>query len=274
MRIGITGSNGVLGSYLQKILNDDELILFNQRIEDTVCLKKWIIDNNFDAIIHLAAIVPINMVNKNKKKSLKINFNGTKNIIDIINRFSTKKVWFFFSSTSHVYASSNKSVKENHKTNPISYYGKTKLLAEQYLLNNTKKIIPCVGRIFSFTSKKQKKSFLIPSIISKLKNKNNKVYFENLSHIRDFLQIKDICKAIKFLVKKKCKGIYNISSNKKISIKDIVLTLNNIYKKNVVFLPNKSTTTLIGNNKKILNLGWRPSKISYKNYLLKNFSNN
>ena len=103
MRIGITGSNGVLGSYLQKILNDDELILFNQRIEDTVCLKKWIIDNNFDAIIHLAAIVPINIVNKNKKKSLKINFNGTKNIIDIINRFSTKKVWFFYSSTSHVY---------------------------------------------------------------------------------------------------------------------------------------------------------------------------
>lgn len=272
MRIGITGSSGDLGSYLQKILTKNKLILFNQRIENIVYLKKWIMDNNFDAIIHLAAIVPTYIVNKDKKKSLKINYIGTKNIVDVINKFSKKKVWFFYPSTSHVYASSKKSIKEDYKTSPISYYGKTKLLAEQYLLNNTKKIIPCVGRIFSFTSKQQKKSFLIPSLISKLKNKNNKVYFKNLNHIRDFLQIEDVCKAIKFLYQKKCEGIYNISSNKRINLKDIVLILNNLYKKNIIFLPNKVKTTLVGNNKKILYLGWRPSKISYKNYLLKNFS--
>ena len=44
--------------------------------------------------------------------------------------------------------------------NPISFYGKTKLMAEKYIIKNfKKKKIPfCIERIFSTTNKNQKKN--------------------------------------------------------------------------------------------------------------------
>ena len=42
----------------------------------------------------------------------------------------------FFSSTSHVYKSSKNKIKESDKKQPISYYGYTKLLAEEYITKN------------------------------------------------------------------------------------------------------------------------------------------
>ncbi len=39
--------------------------------------------------------------------------------------------WFFFASTSHVYGSSKKKIKENSSINPITNYGTTKYLAEK-----------------------------------------------------------------------------------------------------------------------------------------------
>ena len=50
--------------------------------------------NNFDAIIHLAAIVPIKTVNKNRTKAKNVNFYGTKNIVDAC--VKSKIDWFFF----------------------------------------------------------------------------------------------------------------------------------------------------------------------------------
>ena len=92
--------------------------------------------NDFDVILHFASIVPTNIVNSNKKKALHVNYHGTKNIVDSINKFSKKKIWLFYSSTSHVYNFNKNKRKEKHSTNPISYYGETKVLGEQYILNN------------------------------------------------------------------------------------------------------------------------------------------
>ena len=59
MKIGITGSTGNLGTYLKKILINNDLIYFKKRIENKKDVNNWIKKNNFDSIIHLAAIVPI-----------------------------------------------------------------------------------------------------------------------------------------------------------------------------------------------------------------------
>ena len=112
MKIGITGSTGNLGTYLKKILINNDLIYFKKRIENKKDVNNWIIKNNFDSIIHLAAIVPTALINKNKKLALKINVQGTINIVNGINKFANKKIWFFYSSTSHVYKFNNNAIKE------------------------------------------------------------------------------------------------------------------------------------------------------------------
>ena len=70
------------------------------------------------------------------------------------------------------------------------------------------------------------------------------------------------------MLKNNSKGVYNICSSKGINLMHIIIELNKIYKKKIIFNKNKDKTILIGVNKKLLNLGWRPSKTSYIKYLL------
>ena len=96
MIVGITGTYGILGSILTKLLYQHTIIRFNGDIRKTKDITKWLISNHFDAIIHLAAIVAIDQVNKDKKKAKIINFYGTKKLIDCINASYRKKKFGFF----------------------------------------------------------------------------------------------------------------------------------------------------------------------------------
>ena len=91
MIIGITGSYGLLGSILVKTLNHHKIVRFKGDIRKSNDIVKWLINNDFDAIIHLAAIVSINQVNKDKRKAKIVNFYGTKKLIDCINNNINKK---------------------------------------------------------------------------------------------------------------------------------------------------------------------------------------
>tara|TARA_B100000809_G_scaffold231532_1_gene246747 strand:+ start:119 stop:940 length:822 start_codon:yes stop_codon:yes gene_type:complete len=269
--VGVTGSYGILGSLLTKLLYQHTIIKFKGDIRKTKDIAKWLTSNNFDAIIHLAAIVAIDQVNKDKKKAKIVNFYGTKKLIDCVNAsYRKKKIWFFYASTSHVYNFSKKKIKEETKTNPISYYGKTKLLGENYIKKNSNKINYCIGRIFSFTSKNQKKNYFIPSLIKNLNSSKKKLYFKNVNHFRDFLIDDDIVKAIKKLLVYRATGIYNICSGKKVSLISLIRYLNIAKKKQIIIKKNKNYTMLVGDNKKLKKLNWKPKKIEYLKYLYKN----
>ena len=107
----------------------------------------------------------------------------------------------FFSSTSHVYSCQNRKIKENFKTKPSSKYGKTKLLAENYIIKtfNRLQINYCIGRIFSILDNKTK-GFFIPNLIKKIK-KQKKIILSNLNHYRDFLSTDQISTIIHYLLK-------------------------------------------------------------------------
>ena len=79
---------------------------------------------------------------------------------------------------------------------------KQNLVGKNYKKNfQNKKINFCIGRIFSFTDQNQKKPFVIPSLVSKIKcTKKRQVKLSNLNHYRDFLTTEDISLAIKILV--------------------------------------------------------------------------
>ena len=88
-----------------------------------------------------------------------------------------------------MYQSSKKKILESDKKKPISYYGKTKLLAENFIIKKLKntKIKYCIGRIFSTSNKNQKKNYLVPDLIKKIKKTKKKITLNNLNHYRDFI---------------------------------------------------------------------------------------
>ena len=258
----ITGSKGVLGTKLKKKI-PLKFYEFDGDITNKNKVNQWIQKKHFDILIHLAAIVPTNLVNKNYKKAYEVNVIGTNNLINSLKKKKNKPKWLFFSSTSHVYKPLDKfkKISEKSKLYPASKYGKTKMLAEKLLLRKLKKssIKLCIGRIFSFTDKKQKKPFVIPSIKDKLNNPKKKIIFKNINQFRDFLNIDDVISAIYILMKTSKVGIYNIGSGRKFDLRKIVKLFNK-NKKDIIFKNTVRPTYLISNNNKLLKTKWRASK--------------
>ena len=267
LKCGITGSSGVLGNAIRKELNY-EFILFKGRIENKKNIYQWVKNNDFDLIIHLAAIVPTNIVNNNFNKANKINYIGTKNIVNAILKYKPNLKWFFFSSTSHVYKIKNfyKKVDEKATTFASTKYGLTKLRAENYIVNKLKNttVRYCIGRIFSYSGINQKQPYLIPSLIHKIKaSKDKYIHLKDLNHYRDFLSLKKICTAINFLRKSNATGIYNIASGKSFLLEDIAKYISNKFNKNCKFKKNKKTF-LIGNINKLNRIGFSSKENFHK----------
>jgi len=264
LKCAITGAKGVLGKRIRKIL-PYRFYPFKKKIENSNEVNKWINLRKYDLVIHLAAIVPTKKVSKNYKRAKSVNIQGTKNIVNAVLNTKYPPKWFFYASTSHVYSTKfrNKKISETSTINPYTKYGKTKREGEKIIEKNfqNKKTKFCIGRIFSFTDKNQKKPFLIPSLVEKIKKRTDtKIVIENIDHYRDFLPTKDIALAIKILFNKKCIGIYNIGSGKKINLKNIALLIGKKNKKKIYFKKNNKVTYLVSNINKIKNLGWKPSK--------------
>mgnify|MGYP001250572895 FL=1 len=252
-KCGITGYSGVLGREIIKNINF-RFIKYKHDILDKKKLDKWMKKNKFDLFLHLAAVVPTKKVEKNYFSSKNVNLNGTKNIVDNLNKYHKNLGWFFFSSTSHVYTHSKYKIVETKKINNcFSKYGKTKYQAEKYINKKlNKKINCCIGRIFSFSHPNQNASFFIPSILKKIRKSNKKIIiFKNVDHERDFISTKDISKIINLLYQKKRRGIYNIGTGKCTNLIDVIRILCKRYDRNYKILNIRNRTKLVADISKL-----------------------
>lgn len=270
INVGVTGSSGVLGKNLIYELKNFNLKIFKNDISIKKNVYNWVNENDLDAIIHFAAIVPTKDVFNNKKKSYDVNYMGTKHLVDALKKkYKKKRIWFFFASSSHVYPFSEKKIIEKKKIKPISYYGKLKYMSEIYLQKNHKYFKICIGRIFSFTDPAQGSSFFVPSIFNRIK-KNKKYPYDKLNkEVRDFLSTKDIVKIIRRLLEIRFSGVINICSGKGTNLFKIYRIISNLLKKKVVkkkYFEKKNI--LIGDNSKVIKIGYK-----YKDNLTKIIKN-
>ena len=81
--------------------------------------------------------------------------------------------------------------------------------------------------------------------------------------------MKDINTAFLKMINLKLINDYNICSGEKIYLPDIINHLNKKYKKNIFILNDKRNEDLIGSNSKLKNKGWKITKKSFFNELLK-----
>lgn len=154
----VTGGAGYIGSHIVeklvkkkflKIFIVDDLSTGHKRlinkkatfikvnINKTKLIKKIILKNKIDTIIHLAAKTIVTESEKKPKLYYKVNVLGTKSLLNASKNSLVKN--FLFSSTAAVYGSKIRYVNENSKTFPDSIYGKTKLQAENLVKRNFKK---------------------------------------------------------------------------------------------------------------------------------------
>ena len=84
IKIGITGSTGVLGSILTKKLRQKKynISVFQSDICDFLKVRDWIKNNKFDAIFHLASLVPVRLCNQDPLKACSVNVGGLNNLLN------------------------------------------------------------------------------------------------------------------------------------------------------------------------------------------------
>ena len=268
-KILITGCSGYIGSCLLNFLSPRKHIygldkkipskwikikkknFYKCNLLDKKKLIRVIRKIDPDLIVHLAAKSTVNEKIKNIDY-IKNNVSATKNLISTMKNLNITKI--VYSSTAAVYRRKNKLLSENDKLFPINKYGKTKLKAEKIILNN-KKIKSIILRFFNVSSALKKpligelhqpETHLIPVAVSKAMSRKkilingNNYNTKDRTCIRDYIHIKDICRAINksanYLFQNNSKSlILNVGNGKGLSNKEIIFQLQNVIKKEIFF---------------------------------------
>ena len=264
-------------NYLNKNINFFKVNILNKPKMEKI-FKKY----HFNTVMHLAAKCVISESEKYPQKYYSTNVVGTKNIIKCCKKYEIKN--FIFSSSCSVFSNKTKKVTENSIKKPISYYGKTKLIAEKLIKKNFDKsnIKFIILRYFNVVGADRKnkigeignKDRLFNNISKKIiKNQNNiNIYGKNYKTkdgtcIRDYIHVYDLANIhIKCLdnIKKINKSInLNCSYGKGYSVLEIAKTFQKIFNKNIKISFQKrrigDMKEIVASNKKLNNfIKWKP----------------
>jgi nucleoside-diphosphate-sugar epimerase len=239
MKIGITGSSGLIGSlFIMKYGHDYDLIPFSGDMTDFEAVNKFM-KIDFDIVFHLASVIPkYDMNGMPLHQSFSSNIVGTKNIAKAASEFNTKVI---FTSTQRVYENKNQlKIIEEDKLKPDDKdeYGESKLESEQILQNFLKPGNFVILRISNIYGTSPARFSIIDSIAESIVLDKEVKIGLNIKILRDYIHIDDLLTALNLSIKHK--GIFNICEGKSYDGVDLI----NFFK----MISGKTPKIIFGNN--------------------------
>jgi GDP-4-dehydro-6-deoxy-D-mannose reductase len=294
MKFLITGAGGFIGRKLTNFLikdnnsvlaltHNDNLFQYDKKYKKNLKIKSLdILDANSvyknlksfrpHQIFHLAAQSSPTRSWEYPLETMNVNYNGTINLLNAIVKLKLKTKLYVFSSSS-VYQESKKLISEDSTINPQTPYALSKLAEEKISLIYKKKygINLIIIRPFFITGPGKTGdvcSDWASQIVNIENGKQKLLEVGNIKGIiRDFLHVDDFLLALKKLYFNFDGNIYNICSAKKVALTTLLSVFKEKAKLKFDIKESKNkirkvdSNVIIGNNKKIINLGWSP-KIS------------
>ena len=223
----ITGSSGFVGNNLVNFLDSKLIKLFSRSNGDTYnsINYKYINNINISTIIHLAGKSHDLKNICNSDEYYQVNTELTKTVFDAF-LASNAKLFITLSSVKAVADEFLGVLTEEHISNPITHYGKSKLLAEKYILSQN---IPDGKRFF----------ILRPCMIYGPGNKGNLNLLYKLvskgipwplgsfDNKRSFCSIDNLMFIIKELIDREDipSGVYNVADDEALSTNEVISLL-------------------------------------------------
>jgi GDP-4-dehydro-6-deoxy-D-mannose reductase len=262
----ITGINGFAASHLSDLLlkNDEEVFgiarsldnnnishlkgkvkVFQSDVRDPVQFEKIIREVNPQRIYHMASVSYVPAAAKDWKSAFETNVFGTLHLFEAIKlQKVAPRVMCVGSSEEYGFVDSQEMpISEKVPPNPESLYGVTKasaeMLAQSFFFRDGLEVLRV--RPFNHTGPRQTEWFVCSSFakqIAQIENdKETKMVVGNLEAERDFTDVRDTVRAYYALMQKGNPGsVYNVCSGKTVSIKEILSTLKEFAKKEVVVI--------------------------------------
>jgi UDP-glucose 4-epimerase len=202
------------------------------KLEQLDFIKRIIDEDAIDTVIHLACtLIPTSTLEAYLNEFETI----IKPTIKLLPFLADSNIKFvFFSSGGTIYGVNEKGVfSESDKTNPISYYGQSKLILEESILLESRKsrlnyLIIRPSNPYGIGQNIYGKQGLIAACIGHILNGEKITIWGDGSVVRDYIHIDDLSWGVVKVIEKGVNNqIYNIGSGNGYAVKDII----NILKK-------------------------------------------
>ncbi len=214
--IFVTGTRGFVGLSLKKYFKEKYNFVEYKRG------SKFNIDQNIEVVIHLAGKAHDLKNVSFSDEFYNVNTELTKEIFDAF-LISEAKLFITLSSVKAVADEVDGELTEDVTPNPITHYGKSKLLAEKYILS---KSIPDGKRVY----------ILRPCMIHGTGNKGNLNLLYSIvskglpwplglfENSRSYLSIENLCFIIKELIEREDipSGVYNVADDVPLSTIEVI----------------------------------------------------
>jgi GDP-4-dehydro-6-deoxy-D-mannose reductase len=304
MKCLITGINGFVGSYLSEYLLKKNIEVYGtvypaNAIENISHLKHKIKlyscniinqkeitnivkDSNPNIIFHLAGQANVPLSWQDPINTFNINVFGTIYLLNAIKEFSPKaKTLMVGSGDEYGHYRGKHLANENDPLNPQNPYAITKVCSDllSWQLGDYYKLHVVRVRAFPHVGPRQAPNFVVSDFCRQIalieKGKQPPIIKTgNIENKRSFTDVRDMVHAYWLAIKKGIPGeVYNISSEKIYTIREILNDLLKLTSQNIKIEPDPAkfrphdTGIKDGNSKKFRNLtGWKP-EISIKKTL-------
>lgn len=217
MKILLFGGSGLIGSRIRQLLGDKYRISAPSHSEidvtDKIQVDTFIKLKRPDYIIYAAGLTSVDEAEINSKPAYLLNSQVPAFIAKQADKFGIPLIYF---STDAVFdgAKYDRPYREKDKTNPISEYGKSKLLGEKYVIDEARR--NCVVRlIMAYSHILNARKRFIQIVLEKLKRKE-KIYGIT-DQIINPIYVDDVVSATDLIIKSRSYGIYHIGATDYVS---------------------------------------------------------
>jgi dTDP-4-dehydrorhamnose reductase len=237
MKILLTGSNGLLGQHLIKMLtekNTHDIIAtgrgetrlpfetsaqynyFSLDITDGIAVNDFLWQHKPEVIIHAAAMTQPDPCELNPVECWNVNVTATRFLVSAAENINAK---FIYISTDFVFDGISGPYKETDIPNPVNYYGSSKLAAEKTVMESALdwaivRTVLVYGNILVGN-----RSNIISWVNENLEN--NKPIKVVSDQWRTPTYVEDLAKGVLLVIEKNAKGIYHISGGEGMSPYDM-----------------------------------------------------
>ena len=243
MKILITGSNGLLGQKLIRLLanNGNLAVLATSKGDNRIIDKEGYSYQSLDitnreevlnvverfkphAIINTAAMTNVDACESDKELCWDLNVNAVKYFIEAAERNNSHLIHL---STDFVFDGENGPYKEDDQPNPLSYYGESKYEAEKLLeVSNIKWSIARTIIVYGIGEKMSRSNIVLWA--KEALEKGNPLTIVD-DQFRSPTLAEDLAMGCWLIAQKEAEGIYHLSGKNVMSIIDLVYRVADFY---------------------------------------------
>ena len=223
----VTGAGGALGSVLMRVLHEEQRTAFGMissagpepnvgkfmrtDLTDADGYRDRIVAMRPRLILHLAAVSQVAAAHSDPDRARAVNVDATIQLLDIARRVGAR---FVYVSTDLVFDGEAAPYREDMATEPCSFYGRTKLEAECYVLGYARGLVLRLPLMYGFPEATRPPTFF-ESMLRALRERRPIPLFED--EFRTPLWLDDAARACSALGHTEAVGVIHVGGPERLS---------------------------------------------------------